>query len=68
MKKKNQCIKTGPGLIQMSEITNKGIKNSYHSYILIIKKNKEKYRVYKNKLNQAYENKNYSTWNEKYIG
>ena len=58
-------MKTGPELIQMSEITDKGIKNSYHSYSLIIKKNKEKYRVYKNRLNQASENKNYSIWNEK---
>ena len=48
-------MKTGPELIQMSEITDKGIKNSYHSYSLIIKKNKEKYRVYKNRLNQAEE-------------
>ena len=31
-------MKTGPELIQMSEITDKGIKNSYHSYSLIIKK------------------------------
>ena len=36
--KKNQCMKTGPELIQMSEITDNGIKNSYHSYSLIIKK------------------------------